>query len=188
MAKFRHLHAAGENGLSFDWKPVPMGGLEGYHAKLENGDLIELSGLHRKGRPSSWTYHILGPHDPEVELVENPNRGGYGWTKPGVWSTLGRQGELGERGYRQALGSGGQGDLRAEEEATGKTNQYTPLRLPTMHHDKMEAMLAAEQHYRALNRTGQGQSKLDSGVDYDQFFKGEDLGDDDFGDIFGGGR
>lgn len=178
MARFRHLHAA--DGPVFDWKPVPRGGLEGYQAKLENGDMIELSGLpaKRKGQPTKWSYHILGPVDHDVELVEHPG-GGYSWSKPGVWSLLGM-----ETGHRQALGSGGQGDLKAKEEATGQTNHYTPLRLPTMHYDKTEAMLAAEQHYRALNRAGQGRSSVDSGFDYDDFFKREPPADEDF-DIFG---
>jgi hypothetical protein len=151
MARFRHLHAADGNGLDFDWRQVPMGGLETYHAPLENGDLIELHGLRSKRRegPTRWSYHIMGPIDPEVELVEKPG-GGWGHTKPGVWTTMGTNGGK----YRAALGSGGQGDLRAEEEATGKTNQFTPLRLPTMHHDMHEAMRAAEHHYRALNRRG----------------------------------
>lgn len=179
MAKMRR-HAAGGNGPDFDWQPRPSGGLEGYHAKLENGDIIHLYGLHskRKGQPSKWSYHIMGAPDPEVQMLSRGK-----WSKPGVWTVTDHP------NVRPFLGSGGQGDLKAEEEADrSKRTSYTPLRLPTMHHDKIEAMLAAEQHYRALNRTGQGRSGLDSGVDYDQFFKGEDLGDDDFGDIFGGGR
>jgi hypothetical protein len=42
---------------------------------------------------------------------------------------------------------------------------------------------------RALNRAGQGRSGIDSGVDYDSHFnRGSGDLDDDFGDIFGGGK
>lgn len=50
-----------------------------------------------------------------------------------------------------------------------------------------EAKQAAEEHYKSLNRSGMATS---SGFDYDKYFddaKGAPL-DDDFGDIFGGGK
>lgn len=50
-----------------------------------------------------------------------------------------------------------------------------------------EAQRAAEQHYLSLNRTTQGRSSIDSGVDYDALLKPAPL-NDDFGDIFGEGR
>lgn len=182
MARFRHIHSADENGLDFDWQPVEAGGLEGYHAPLENGDLIQLYGLHRRGKkPSNWSYHILGPADPEAKILEKPE-GGYGWNRPGIWSVTDRGNS------RPWLGSGGQGDLKAEEESDPRLRTvYTDGRQPTMFDNKLDAMRAAEHHYRTLNRMMQGRSSIDSGVDYDEMLRPKPI-DDDFGDIFGGGQ
>lgn len=177
MARFRHLHAADENGLHFDWQPRSRGNLEGYHAPLENGDLIELHGLppQRKNEPWKWSYHIMGPPDPEVKMVGHSGK----WSKPGVWTVTDYP------HTRPWFGSGGQGDLKAEEEADRrKRTNYTDGRQPTMFDNKLDAMRAAEQHYIALNRMGQGRSSIDSGVDYDDISKPAPL-DDDYGPIFG---
>ena len=59
MARFRHLHAADEHGLDFDWKPYPDG--DCHQAKLENGDLMYALGLHSGG----WGYEIYNSPFPE---------------------------------------------------------------------------------------------------------------------------
>ena len=71
MARFRHLHAADENGLEFDWKPH-WNGTE-YRAGLENGDSLFVSPWPSK----KWGHEIYGPVKQSDVL---PN---------GIWTHLG---------------------------------------------------------------------------------------------------
>lgn len=184
MARFRHLRAADENGLHLQWFPGITrrengSSWENHHAPIENGDLIELHGHHRPGRPSRWSYHILGPADREVRKNEVNTEE---WTKPGVWSAH----PVFPHGWAPWLGSGGQGDLRAEEEADpARRTVYTEGRQPTVFHDKVDAMRAAENHYFSLRRRGQAPA---SDIDYENLVNPRDDLGDDYGDIFGEGR
>jgi hypothetical protein len=79
MARFRHLHAADENGLEFDWKPHSKG--TEYRAGLENGDFIFVTPWPSK----KWGHEIYGP-------VKH-------WTDPAgkareVWTHLGGSDEF----------------------------------------------------------------------------------------------
>lgn len=57
MARFRHVHAADENGLDFDWRKHPEFP-RSHRAQLENGDHLLAYGYSGGNR---WGYMLYGP-------------------------------------------------------------------------------------------------------------------------------
>lgn len=155
MARFRHLHAADEHGLDFDWKPRrnphwPEDDTVKYHAQLENGDWLSVDdgntcgqGINNlKNNHSRWGYHLHGPNRPITDLEAEGKD---------YWSQLffHQNDEASE-----VLGGGGHGPI--------PDRQGNP-RL-TFINDPHGAMWAAEAHYKSLNRQGQAPATHD---DYD---------------------
>jgi len=87
MARFRHLHAADGTGLDFNWRPKryswqhPDEPASEYHAKLENGDWIQVDNGSGCGPGNgAWGYHLYG--SPQSESGIDDSWGEYNGGTP----------------------------------------------------------------------------------------------------------
>jgi len=154
MARFRHLHAADENGLNFDWSRI-LGRSASFGAQLENGDHLLAYGYgmpqtddhHDFGPYPRWGYMLYGPktrHQSEPNEPDDPKIYHSFANEPGVYSEL--------------LASFMDNDDH-----------------PGHYDDQLSAMRAAEQHYMSLNRRGTTPPAQDYDINdiMDRFNRGE---------------
>lgn len=158
IARIRHVHAAGGDGLNLDWRRSDAPGEAnapngGWRAQLENGDHAHVYSV--GGDKKRWGYVLFGPkteHDGDPNVPDGPTTHLRSWGDPeGVYSQL-----LGTASSRH-------GGVRF---------------LPDPH----SAMREAEEHYFGLGRRGQAPA---SDLDYEALVNPRDDLDDDFGHIFG---
>lgn len=162
MARFRRLHAAGEDGLHFDWRQEDdlSSGSPAWRTNLENGDHLMTHGFGWPRHPGgmAWGYYLFGPrqhHGQNPTQETGPIYHRYTDDPEGV--------------YSESLGHG--------------TIDRRPGGGMFATHE--EAARAAEEHYFGLDRRGQAPA---SDLDYEKLVNPSQELDDDYGDIFGGDR